>query len=168
MRLSINVGGEIFPSTAEELSTTIEEIFTSFPEGAREGSSAQAWFSFVGAESEEADSYRPEHSNLLLCLDIDLRLGIAVWNCDSVVGAGMAASGKSKADESFWISLASHRPYLTTKVILDPWTGVVADPRTILTFEELKNVSQEFCHAGTGFRPESISWIAGQPTGEVL
>lgn len=168
MRLCVNLGGEIFPSTKEEVDKKIEEIFTSFPENVREGNSAQVWFSFVGADPVNGDTFRLEHSNLLLYLDIDLGFGIAVWNCDSVVGAEMVNSGKVKADENVWVSLASHRPHSTAKVLLDPWTGAVADPRTILTFAELKTVSEEFCHAGSGFRPESIAWTPGHPTGEVI
>lgn len=168
MKLAIHLGGILFPRATEEIDEIIETIFSAFPSKLRSGDHGHVEFFFVSGGPSFDLPFSSVESNLTIDMNVDLGLGAAIWWCGPKIGSELAASGKGNLTSSAWVSLAPYGPPDKGQVVIDPYAGSVADPRSVLSLSTLKSVAAEYCLTGTGFRPEAIQWGAGTTTGEIF
>lgn len=70
--------------------------------------------------------------------------------------------------DEVWVSDNPAPPDFDPRVVADPGEPAFHDPRSALPIPEVRVAVEEFCHAGTGYRPESIHWVIGNARGERL
>ncbi|MFE2568150.1 Imm1 family immunity protein [Streptomyces mirabilis] len=79
-----------------------------------------------------------------------------------------AVPGWGEVYESVWISDNPQPPCFDPRVVSDPGYPLFHDPASALPLERVRAALEEFCRAGTGERPECISWAPGDANGQRL
>ncbi|WP_335976740.1 Imm1 family immunity protein [Streptomyces sp. CA2R106] len=72
---------------------------------------------------------------------------------------------RDEISEYIWISDGEVAPNFDPRVVADPGIPRFFDPRSTLPISKIRIAIEEFCHRGTGDRPECIRWVKGEMDG---
>ncbi|MER5200195.1 Imm1 family immunity protein [Streptomyces sp. NPDC002755] len=152
----------LYGETEAETSRIIAEVMEGL-EGEREGESGHfpgedAWFCLADRRCSDGESVAK--SSLRVAANRRTGYGALVWFADK----RFPRSGGIY--DSVWVSDNPEPPDFDPSVVSDPGYPLFHDPASTLPIPVVREAVEEFCRAGTGERPESIGWIAGEMNGQ--
>ncbi|WP_352231334.1 Imm1 family immunity protein [Actinomadura sp. NBRC 104412] len=116
----------------------------------------EACFSF--SERRLSHSNAVAGSYLRFAVNVTTGYGGLIWNLDQIV--------PGKPEDRIWISDNPEPPDFDPRVVSDPGYPLFHDPRSTVPLAHVRSALEEFCHVGTGDRPNCIRWVRGELNGQ--
>ncbi|WP_376777802.1 Imm1 family immunity protein [Kibdelosporangium persicum] len=117
-----------------------------------------AWFCLADRPNNGVDPV--EASNLRVAVNSRCGYGALVWFTSDKFPR------KGGIYDSVWISNNPEPLDFDPRVVSDPGYPLFHDPSSVLPVAQIRAAVEEFCRIGSGARPESIDWVAGEVNGQ--
>jgi hypothetical protein len=154
-----------YATTWPEMATLITEVIEgSSPERSGPGVDPGEEAEFSWAEGRhDADTFDWWPDNYLkVAVNPTTGFGALLWyaTVDRVGQPG------DEIPKHIWVSDNPEPPDFDPRVVADAGHPTFHDRRSTLPTERIRVALEEFCRAGTGDRPSSVSWVVGEMNGE--
>ncbi|MCX4094583.1 Imm1 family immunity protein [Nocardia sp. alder85J] len=164
MILSAAIHGEIqYAENPDEMAALIDEVIENLqPEDPDyQGVSAGEIAALSFGEQRAQRGLRNLRPDNILLVSVNVRSGFGglTWH---------SARKPDGISEYLWLSDNPSPPEFDPRVVLDPHVPSFFDPKCTFPSERIREVLEEYCRAGTGDRPECISWVRGRISGKRL
>jgi len=154
--------------TWHEMSALITEVMDNLQSERSDGiwsdPGENACFIFADGRYSDDDGGLWADNFLYVAVNSSTGYGGMTW----FVTRNRAETANNGTADYVWVSNNSAPPDFDPRVVSDPGGPVFYDPRSTLPAPRIRAALEEFCRVGTGDRPECISWVLGETTGERL
>ncbi|MFI1200624.1 Imm1 family immunity protein [Streptomyces sp. NPDC020883] len=123
-----------------------------------------ACFMFA-SERHTSDTFSWWPDNFLhVAVNASTGYGGLTWN----LSAERAAKAQDEMSNHVWVTDNSTPPDFDPRVVSDPGYPLFYSPSSTLPVSQIRAALEEFYRAGTGNRPECVSWVRGELNGQRL